>query len=124
MKLYEKTIVISKDQAERLNYWLNCNADSSERLNEDDTFVRTAKFKDGFEMDIKCCGTQNDVAWTEAVLFNDGCEMCHTDVCDEYLGTWEIEWGGNVYRVYVTQEDEQGDENEKRNRSLRRVWQQ
>lgn len=108
MKLYEETIVVSKDQAERLNYWINCNADSSERLNEDDTFVRTAKFEDGFEMDIKCCGTQDDVAWAEAVLFyENGQEACCTEVRDEYLGDWEIEWGGNVYRVHVVMEDAQ-----------------
>ena len=105
MHLYERTITIDDREAECLNYWLTDNSDTSERLNEDDTIVKTAKFEDGMEMDIKCCGTQDDVAWTEAVLFYDnGQEACHTEVSDEYLGDWEIEWGGNVYRVHVVKE--------------------
>ena len=105
MHLYERTITIDDREAACLNYWLTDNSDTSERLNEDDTIVKTAKFEDGMEMDIKCCGTQDDVAWTEAVLFYDnGEEACHTEVSDEYLGDWEIEWGGNVYRVHVVKE--------------------
>lgn len=105
MHLYERTITINEQEAECLNYWLTDNSGTSERLNEDDTFVRTAKFEDGFEMDIKCCGTQDDVAWAEAVLFHEnGHEACCGEVRDDYLGTWEFEWGGNVYRVHVVKE--------------------
>ena len=113
MKILEQTIEVDEATVERLNYWLTDNSDTSDRLNEDDTFIKTAKFEDGMEMDIKCCGVQFDdiydnpasnTAWTEAVLFYDsGQEVCHTDVCDEYLGDWEIEWGGAVYRVHVVQ---------------------
>ena len=110
MHLYERTITIDDREAECLNYWLTDNSDTSERLDEDDTIVKTAKFEDGMEMDIKCCGTQDDVAWTEAVLFYDnGQEACHTEVSDEYFGDWELEWGGNVYRVHVVLKDKQGD---------------
>lgn len=114
MKLYECTITIDDREAEYLNYWLTDNSDTSKRLGEDDTIIKTAKFEDGMEMDIKCCGVQFDdvhdnpasnTAWTEAVLFYDnGEEACHTEVSDEYLGDWEIEWGGNVYRVHVVKE--------------------
>lgn len=114
MHLYECTITIDDREAECLNYWLTDNSDASKRLNEDDTIIKTAKFEDGMEMDIKCCGVQFDdacdnpasnTAWTEAVLFYaNGEEACHTEVSDEYLGDWEIEWGGNVYRVHVVKE--------------------
>ena len=106
MHLFEKTIVLDPQTVKQLQYWLTDNSDTSERLGVDATFVRTAKFEDGFELDIKCCGCDDDVAWTEAVLFySNGQEACHTDVSDEYLGDWEIEWGGAVYRVHVMQKE-------------------
>ena len=104
MRNYTETIKIDKNTEIKLNYWLNDNSDSSERLNEDETFVKTVKFENGFEMDIKCCGTQKGFAWTEAVLFDEGRECCFTDVCEEFLGDWELTWNGNVYTVHVVPE--------------------
>lgn len=105
MSLYEQTIKIDFETAKKLNYWLKNNGIfftnySYERLNEDETFVKTAKFEDGFEMDIKCCGSDEE-AWTEAVLFDNGIQCCFSDVSDEFLGEWELEFDGNVYLVHV-----------------------
>ena len=110
MYLFEQTVKIDDEDLKNLTYWLTDNTDSTDRLNERETYVRTVKFADGFQMDVKCCGTREGTAWTEAVLFYDnGQEACHTEVSDEYLGDWEIEWGGAVYRVHVIHENKQGD---------------
>jgi hypothetical protein len=104
MENYEEFIKIDKNTNIKIDYWLNYNTDSSERLNEDETFVKTVKFEDGLEMDIKCCGTQEGVALAEAVLFDNGKECCFTDVYDEFLEDWELAWKGNVYTVHVIPE--------------------
>lgn len=64
----------------------------------------TAKFPDGYEMDIKCCGCQDDSSWTEAVLFDaQGHELCCTDVEDEFVGEWELEYCGTRYIAIVAE---------------------
>lgn len=120
MHLFEQTVKIDDEDLKNLTYWLTDNSDTSERLNEDDTFVKTAKFEDGMEMDIKCCGVQLDdvyndpasnTAWTEAILSDSKGSVCRwTDASDEYLGDWEILWEGNLYRVRVVRENKQGND--------------
>ena len=102
-KVYEKTIKINADLLSRLHYWLTDNSDTSERLGEDGGYHITAIFQNGYEMDIKCSGTEDTVAWTEAVLFDPkGYEICHTDVSDEFLGDWELsDDNDNVYIAHV-----------------------
>lgn len=107
--IYEQTITLGPGKLKVLNYWLTDNSGSSERLNEDDVYSLIASFPDAIDMDIKCCGTQEGVAWTEAVLFKDGSEISHTDVSDEFLGDWELEYNDNVYRVHVVEETNDND---------------
>lgn len=67
-------------------------------MEEDDTISHTAVFDNGFEMDIKLCGADDDYPWAEAVLFDEnGGELCHTDVEEEYFGVWELEYDGDTY---------------------------
>lgn len=73
-------------------------------MGEDDTISVTAKFPDGFEMDVKCCGSQDVAAWTEAVLFHNGSECGCTEVCDEFLGDWELETEDAKYVAKVVVE--------------------
>ena len=100
---YEATLKVSRDT---LAYIDNALADP-DFMGEDDTIRKTAHFPNGYEMDIKCCGAQDDVAWTEAVLFNpDGGQVAYTDPADEFSGEWELEDDdGNTYRVNVVPED-------------------
>lgn len=73
-------------------------------MREDDTTRFTAKFANGYEMDIKCCGANDETAWTEAILYDDkGNEVRVSDVDDEYFKEWEIEDdNGNKYIAKVT----------------------
>ena len=95
---------ISKAQAEAIDKYL-CPIIQLEDacLSEDETISNTVIFDDGKQMDIKCCGVQFDPdsdnsAWTEAVLFDEnGSELTHSDVSDEYVGEWELEYDGITY---------------------------
>lgn len=109
MKILEQTIEVDEATAERLSYWLTDNSDTSERLNEDMTLTKTAHFPDGIDMDIKCCGTRDETAWTEAVLFDEGYQCCFSDPSDEFFGDWELDWNDTLYRVHVVLKSKQGD---------------
>ena len=107
---YTKTLKINKAEADLIHHYLTEEPkDWDECLDEDDTIAYSVKFEDGKEMDIKCCGVQynegeSNLAWTEAVLFDNGSEICCSEPSDEYLGEWELEEDGNVYAVNVVVE--------------------
>ena len=94
---YEKKLLIFKKESDYISHLLS----TTDSMSEDDTIIKTAKFDNGIEMDIKLCGAQDDYPWTEAVLFNNGSEVCCSEVSDEYVGEWELEYNGNQYVVYV-----------------------
>lgn len=93
-------IRLSKDEVAFCNKCLN-----KVILTEDDTLVWGASFGNGFEMDIKLCGADEEVAWTEAVLFKDGFEVGCTDCMDEILGEWELEYNDVTYIAYVIEDE-------------------
>ena len=97
--LYDE-IILTKDEVRFCNKCLNKIV-----LTENDTLVWSASFGNGFEMDIKLCGADEEVAWTEAVLFKDGCELACTDCMDTILGEWEIDYDDVAYITYVTEEN-------------------
>ena len=82
-------------------------ASEEECFGEDETITETARFDNGFEMYIKCCGVQYEedgcnLAWTEAVLFHNGGQVAFTEPSDEFEGDWELEDDdGNTYIVHV-----------------------
>ena len=105
---YEKTIIIDDRIAGRIRTYTDVEpSNRDECLSEDATITYTARFDNGYQMDIKCCGVQyhegeTNTAWTEAVLFDaNGCEICFSEPSDEYFGMWELEADGDTYIVYV-----------------------
>lgn len=58
-------------------------------------------------IDCPCCGVQYDknatsnTAYTDAVLFKNGCEVCCSEPSDEYTGTWTLEYNNDKYTVTV-----------------------
>lgn len=109
---YIQTIKVSKKDFEAINHYLTVQPKTEEDAqSEDDTIVYSASFPDGKTIDVKCCGVQfedggENTSWTEAVLFDkDGHEIACTDVCEEFLGKWELEDGkGNTYIADVVVE--------------------
>lgn len=94
---HQKTKSIS--YAERIKKYLR-----GEEVQGDGSLLsKTAKFSDGFEMDIRCCGGKDD-SWTEAILYdNTGKEVVVTEPCDGFTGCWELkdEDTNTVYRAHV-----------------------
>lgn len=90
---------INKNYAERIKKYLR----GAEVQGDGSSLSKTAKFSDGFEMDIRCCGGKDD-SWTEAILYdNTGKEVVATEPCDGFTGCWELkdEDTNTVYRAHV-----------------------
>ena len=105
---YQSFIYISTEDAAKIKKYLTEEPTSKENcFGEDCTYTKTAVFPNGVEMDIKLCGVQfqenkSNLPWTEAVLFNkSGREITHSDICDEFTGTWTLETNKNTYTVDV-----------------------
>ena len=98
---FVKYLRISRREAEIVNGYLQAK-NEEEFQDEDHTIIHTAVFPDGKQMDVKCCGAQEDRSWTEAVLFDEnGCELCCSEVSDRYGGTWELEYQNQRYVAIV-----------------------
>ena len=108
MKHYTKTIYIPKKEIERLNRLLDVVYDEEdmerEGVESDSTlFIKTARFDDGYEVDVKVCSGQHNL-WSEAVLFDpDGNEVSCVDDCSyEHIdGEWSLESDDAEYTVVV-----------------------
>lgn len=75
-------------------------------LGEQETFTKTAKFGNGYEMDIKVCGVEfedgeDNRPYTEAVLFKDGCEAACSEPEDDFFGEWTLEHNGKEFTAEV-----------------------
>lgn len=112
MTTYKKMIYLSQKEANFINKLLTNEPENEEEcFGEDMTITHTARFSNGFDMDIKLCGVQYEeggcnTPWTEAVLFGttDGTnyhEVSCTDVGEEYMGEWEMEYNGDKYITVV-----------------------
>lgn len=110
---YEKTVAISKHLAEHIRHILEDEPSCESECfgSKEPAITVTARFDDGNEVDIKCCGVDYEeggynTGWTEAVLFDgNGYELGFTDPEDYFVGDWEIESENNEYVVHVTVED-------------------
>ena len=77
MTYLKATVEVPESRLKEIDHYLNDEpASADDCLSEDDTIIYTARFADGYEMDIKCCGVQfhdgpdeTNTAWCEAVLF-------------------------------------------------------
>lgn len=73
----------------------------------DEIFTHTANFGNGVEMDIKMvlCG-EDDTPYIEAVLFQNGHEVTHSDAAGySVLGCWTLSDENTEYIVQVREEE-------------------
>ncbi len=114
---HETTIKIPKSLEDRIIRYTTIpvkNESDMEFTSRDMPITETAKFENGYEMDIKCCGVDfeedsDNTAWLEAVLFNEGnSECCCTEPEFEqgFVGDWELECDDNTYIAHVVLEEE------------------
>ncbi len=96
---YRSTLYLSDAERRIIEGYLNAKSED-EYQGEDNTISYTVRFPDGKEMDVKCCGCQEESSWTEAVLFDEkGRELTYTDVSAEFVGTWELTYKDATYIV-------------------------
>lgn len=99
---YEQTLRISDRELAVIHRYLNASAEEDYQ-SENETITHTAVFPNGMQMDVKCCGSQDGPSWTEAVLFDrHGCELTHTEVCEDYMGVWALVHDGIRYVTHIT----------------------
>lgn len=73
--ILEETLYISDSSSKKLEKYL-CG---EEVQGFGSSLSETAKFSDGYSMDIRCCGDE-DTSWTEAILYdNIGMQVAITD---------------------------------------------
>lgn len=101
---YNATIELFPATAERVQRAL----DNTERLDPGASIIRSATFENGMVMDVKCVGaeSEDEGAWTEAVLMKPDekgnlSEVAGSQVSDDYLGEWKLEYKGDTYAVEV-----------------------
>lgn len=106
--IYNQTFRLPKDLIDQVTHYLSLprGLDDDAYQGEDNTIIlATAHFPNGYEMDIKCCGCDEESSWAEAVLFNEhGMELCCSE-CEQYvLGRWELEYDDVHYQVTIEEE--------------------
>ena len=106
--IYQKNVWVNSEQMSFMRRCLNEQPAAQEDtlMGKDDALSVTADFGNGIEMDVKVCGVQfregeDNRAWSEAVLFKDGCEVGCTEPSDEIDGAWALVYDGNIYFAVV-----------------------
>lgn len=97
--ILEETLYISESSSKKLEKYL-CG---EEVQGFGSSLSETAKFSDGYSMDIRCCGDEN-TSWAEAILYdNTGVQVAITEAYETFIGYWELddETTGKTYRVNV-----------------------
>ena len=103
----EKRILIPKKRAEYLRWILTHEPENeSECFGEDLVLFYTADFGNSWLVDVKVCGVQfhegeDNLPYTEAVLFHNGAEVCCTEPEDDIFGEWHLESDGMSFDVVV-----------------------
>ena len=98
---YQQVLYVPGSVLQTIRGFIQARSEA-EYQGEDNTITYTAKFPDGKEMDIKCCGCRNESSWTEAVLFDEkGFQLTYSEVEEEFEGPWELAYNGVHYCVDV-----------------------
>lgn len=104
---YCEGVMISRVESDIIEGYL-CARSEEQYQGEDNTITKSVIFPDGMCMDIKCCGSQDEASWTEAVLFDRrGNEVACTDAFDEFEGTWDLKHNGILYTAIMKTEGRQ-----------------
>ena len=96
----KKEIIVIPEPV-KIKYYDLLNGD--ETLETFQNITITVRFSEAIEADIKICGDDEGEYWTEMVLFNNGCEVCCTDIgeLEDFFGEWECEYNGTKYIAVI-----------------------
>lgn len=112
MKEIRKQIIVPRRNAQEITRVLNTVPKNEKGcFTEDQSITYTADFGNGIEMDVKVCGVsyeegESNKPYTEAVLFRNGYELCHTEPDEDFFGDWKLEHEGITYIAEVVMEPE------------------
>ena len=118
MNNYQSVIKLTEEQHERLQAYLVDPQSQEEALEEGDNFTVTAKFSNGYEMDIYIYPVAYDennydnIPWSEATLYDtEGNPVANSQAEEsDIIGEWVLEdKNGNRYRVDVIDYDKSRD---------------
>lgn len=106
---YKETITVSHEIAEKIKRYMNVEPENQDEcLGEDEKFDYEVTFPDGKRMAVQVCGVQyrenepGNTAWSQAVLWDEnGRELAYTDVSEDFLGEWELDYDGVTYQIIV-----------------------
>ena len=107
------TIVIPDKEMEQINDLLNLTGEEIYQkygYKRDETITHTAVFPNGIEADIKLVICEEELPYTEGVLFLNGHELQCTDPESTYDGEWYFDHNGTDYVVTVKSESESAKE--------------
>lgn len=104
--VYCVTTSVPLDTVRKVTKFLSAS-DPNEYQGGRNTISVTVVFPDGKQMDVKCCGCDDEASWTEAVLFDkEGHELSCTECSEDFLGVWELKYGDITYKAVVSPEEE------------------
>ena len=102
---YTEILKVPQDELKEIRQLLETGENFNGKFTEDDTITYSVVFHlNGYTADIKVCGANEDLPWTEMVLFDkNGSECTCTDVSEDFEGEWELEYNGDIYKVLVVE---------------------
>lgn len=103
----KRTIKIPKKESELFKELLQINqAEIYQKhgYKRNECIVYGADFANGVEADIKLVFCDEEPPYAEGVLFQNGTEVCCTEVRDSFLGEWEFDYAGKKFLVVVGEE--------------------
>lgn len=105
--VFKKTITVSKERASELQKLIDMEEINFEEMDiEEDAVLAsfTAKFENGFWIDINVCSGQH-CCWVDTILYNpEGHEVMIDEPSDILLGESYFNYGGNEYHVNLVEE--------------------
>ena len=101
-------LYLPSDEISRLEGYLNADSEGQYQ-GMDSAETHSVKFPDGFVMDIKVCGCDDEASWSEAVMLAPTptgalCEIGCTEPGETILSDWEFTVGNRLYRVIVEED--------------------
>ena len=101
--LFTQRMIIPVQQALE-HCWL-CQEPATDVPRDQAIFDREVVFPNGFRFAVQIVSSTQphlDPCWTQGVLFDaDGFELACTDVGEDFLGEYIVEYGGDTYEVVV-----------------------
>lgn len=96
----KKSLKINRAISKKLQKWIDSNQPIPDAGDDEVVMTYTLHFPSKIEADIKVCNSDNG-PWIDAVLFEDGSEVCVLEPGYKILGEYNFEYMGKDYIVVL-----------------------